>query len=43
MNVIIGAFAGGLLALGGILGGVSAAQPSPEPVKSDQLLTYADQ
>lgn len=43
MNVVIGAFAGGLLAIGSIVGGVSAYQTDPAPVPQDQLLTYADQ
>lgn len=43
MNTLIATFAGGLLAVVGIIGGVSAYEADPAPVPQDQLLTYADQ
>jgi hypothetical protein len=43
VNAIIGAFAGGLLAVGGIVGGVSAYETTPTAVPQDQLYSYADQ
>lgn len=44
MNGIIAAFAGGLLAFGGVVGGVSAYQgDAPQTVPQNQLYSYADQ
>lgn len=43
MNILISGVIGGLLAIGGTLGGLSAYQSDPTPIPQDQLYTYADQ
>ena len=42
MNTIIGGAVGVVLALFGVIGGVSAYQGSPDPVSQSNLYSYSD-
>lgn len=42
MNLIIGGFVGGLVAVMGVIGGTQAYVGSPDGVAADSLYIYAD-